>query len=114
MSTNRWWVAKIAAAPAMSSSEAIAAGMYQPASGRGVKRWSIPVPCRLLISCSFAAAEPFLPLRALGERNRIEHGRALVAEHRERAADRAGGFVLAIATWRIKIDACAGNQRNRP
>src|SRR5205809_220830 len=103
----------MASAAAISSSEAIAAAMYQPAIGRGPKRVSICSRPRAL-SRSFDAAEPFLPLRALRERNRIEHGRALIAQHRKSAADRAGRFVLAIAARRVKVDAGAGHQRDRP
>src|SRR5689334_11965023 len=45
----------------------------------------------------FADREPLLPTGAFGERNGIEHRGALVAKDRERAADRAGGLVVAIA-----------------
>src|SRR5436305_212170 len=98
----------------MNSSDATAAIMYQPATGRGVKRSSIPIPLLSGISASLAAAQAFLPLSALRERNRIEHGRALVAQDREGAADGAGRFVLAIAARRIMVDACARDQRDRP
>src|SRR4051812_7763386 len=63
---------------------------------------------------ALAAAEALFPIGALGERNRVEHLRALVAKHREGAPDRAGRFVLAVAARRVIIDARAGHEGDRP
>ena len=52
-------------------------------------------------------------MRSFGERNRIENLRALVAKDGERAADRAGRFIVAVAAWSVEIDARAGDERNR-
>src|SRR5690348_16371473 len=68
--------------------------LHQPRSGR----WESTA--RL-----FVGAEPLFPLRALGERDGIEHGGALVAKDREGAADRAVRFVMAVAARRVEIDA---------
>src|SRR5690242_12463050 len=81
---------------------------YQRAIGRGVKR-SSNVPSPLLVT-----NEALLPLGALGQRDRIQHRGALVAKDREGAADGAGRLVVAVAAWRVEIDARAGNERDRP
>src|SRR6185503_3019718 len=98
---------------AMTASETIAAIMYQRASGCGVKRLSIvpPLPPGRRL---FRDRKPLLPLRPLGERNRVQYRGALVAKNSECPANGTGGFVVAVAARRIEIDACARNERNRP
>src|SRR6187551_2060122 len=61
----------------------------------------------------FVCFKALFPARALGQRYRVQHGRALVAQDCERASDRAGGLVLAVAARRVEIDAGARDQRNR-
>ena len=72
------------------------------------------MPSRCLPPALIVAAEPLLPARALRERDRIQHGGALVAQDCEGAADRARRLVVAVAAWRVEIDAGAGHQRDRP
>src|SRR6476469_3529906 len=66
-------------------------------------------PARALLRDS----EALLPLRAFGQRDGIEHGRALVAQDGERAADRAGRLVVAVAARRVEVDTGAGDERDR-
>src|SRR6185312_4881922 len=62
---------------------------------------------------SSLAHEAFFPLRALRERNRIQHRRALVTKNGKGAADRTGRFVMAIAAGCVEVGAGAGHQCDR-
>src|SRR3954447_9542211 len=96
----------------MNNKEAMAAIVYQPATGRGEKRSSTgpPLNCFRL----FVHRKSLFPAGALGQRNRIQHRGRLVAEHREAAPDGAGGFVMPVAPRRVEVATGAGHQRNRP
>ena len=79
--------------------------MYQPATGRGLYDRPFELP--------YFSAQPFFPVGAFGQRNRIENRRALVAQDGEGAADRARRFILTVAARRVEIDARAGDERDR-
>src|SRR6185369_1279800 len=92
---------KTAQPNSMNNNAAIAAGIYQRATGR------VSNPGFMIDLPLFVRSEPLFPTRAFGERDGIEDGRALVAKDRKSAADGAGRLVVAVAAGRIIVDARA-------